>query len=47
MQGRVGVLLLDVTRWAALCRAHHRWVTEHPAAAYNLGISERRIGGAA
>lgn len=44
--GRVGALLTDVTRWAALCRPCHRWVTENPAAAYELGISEHRIGAA-
>jgi hypothetical protein len=46
-RGRVGALLLDVTKWSALCRAHHSWVTEHPKAAVELGISELRVGGAA
>lgn len=44
--GRVGRLLLDVTRWAALCRGHHAYATEHPQRAYDLGISEHRIGAA-
>jgi hypothetical protein len=42
--GRRGEMLLDQTRWAALCRAHHSWVTEHPAAAVEMGISELRNG---
>ena len=46
-RGRVGALLTDTRYWSALCRPHHRYVTEHPAKAYELGISERRIGGAA
>ena len=45
--GRRGLMLLDETRWSALCHAHHAWVTEHPAAAVEMGISELRIGGAA
>lgn len=46
-RGRVGALLLDQRYWSAMCSRHHRYVTEHPAHAYSLGISERRIGGAA
>lgn len=45
-RGRVGDLLLDVTHWAALCRPHHRHVTEQPAESFASGISERRIGAA-
>lgn len=45
--GRRGAMLLDQSRWSALCHAHHSWVTEHPAAAVEMGISELRIGGAA
>lgn len=43
-RGRVGVLLLSVEHWAALCSPCHRHITEHPAEAYALGISERRVG---
>lgn len=43
-RGRVGADLIDVTRWAGLCHDHHAYVTEHPTEAYELGISERRIG---
>jgi hypothetical protein len=46
-RGRIGPLLLDVAKWTAICRPHHSWVTEHPEAAVELGISELRIGGAA
>jgi len=46
-RGRQGALLLDVTKWSALCRPHHSWVTEHPKAAVEMGISELRVGGAA
>lgn len=42
--GRRGLMLLDVTRWSALCRSHHSFLTEHPTIAYEMGMSERRIG---
>lgn len=45
-RGRVGDLLLDTNLWLGLCRAHHAWITEHPAAAYEMGVSERRTGAA-
>jgi hypothetical protein len=45
--GRVGALLLDVDHWSALCRKCHEWVGAYPEVAYSLGISERRVGGAA
>lgn len=45
-RGRVGRLLLDQTHWAALCHGCHSYYTEHPAEAYESGISERRIGSA-
>ena len=47
MRGRVGGDLLNVRLWLAMCRDHHEWVTVHPAAAYEMGASVRRIGGAA
>ena len=43
-RGRVGALLLAVEHWSPLCHDCHVWATGHPAAAYELGISERRIG---
>jgi len=43
-RGRVGGLLLDERFWSALCSPCHAWVTVNPARAYELGISERRIG---
>ena len=43
-RGRVGALLLDESSWSAICRDHHRWITEHPAAAVEMGISELRLG---
>jgi hypothetical protein len=46
-RGRVGALLLDERYWSALCRPDHEFATVNPARAYELGISERRIGGAA
>lgn len=41
-RGRVGALLLDQSRWTGACSSCHRWVTEHPAAAYELALSEHR-----
>ena len=46
-KGRVGALLLDEKHWSPLCHDHHAYITEHPAWAYEAGMSERRIGGAA
>jgi hypothetical protein len=46
-KGRVGPLLLDERFWSALCKPCHAWVTGHPERSYELGISERRVGGAA
>lgn len=42
-RGRVGALLTDPRYFAALCHDHHRYATEHPAIAYELGVSERRV----
>lgn len=47
MRGRVGGDFLDVSRWLALCSKCHRYATENPATAIAVGLSERRIGGAA
>jgi hypothetical protein len=43
-RGRVGALYLRVDLWSGLCSHHHRYVTEHPAEAVRLGISELRNG---
>lgn len=42
--GRVGALLLDTETWLPVCARDHHWITEHPAEAYELGLSERRVG---
>lgn len=41
--GRSGARLNDVDHWSALCRSCHEWTTVNPRAAYDLGISERRV----
>ena len=33
MRGRSGSLLCDMRHWAAVCRACHNWIHEHPSAA--------------
>lgn len=43
-RGRVGALLLDERYWSAMCAECHLHITVNPALAYELGISERRIG---
>ncbi len=45
-RGRVGALYLDVSTWLAICSPHHRWTTENPRAAVELGVSQRRVGAA-
>lgn len=42
-QGRIGMLLLDVTKWLAVCRACHDWIERHPAEAQERGFSLKRI----
>lgn len=42
MEGRIGELLLDVTKWKAACRACHNWVETHPKEAIELGFSLKR-----
>lgn len=44
MRGRDGDRLLVVDWWMAGCSACHRWVTEHPAEAYEKGLSLHRNG---
>lgn len=43
-RGRVGADLLDVDHWKALCRHCHQYVSERPAEAVRLGMSEPRTG---
>jgi len=45
-RGRVGALYLDVSTWLAICAPHHRWATENPRAAVELGVSQHRVGAA-
>jgi hypothetical protein len=42
-RGRVGPDYLDVSRWLAICPPHHQHLTEHPAWAISVGLSESRI----
>lgn len=42
-QGRIGDLLLDETRWLAVCRACHTWIEEHSQESRELGFSIKRI----
>ena len=44
--GRVGALLLDASKWAAMCSDCHRYAGSHPQEAYERGWSLRRVGGA-
>lgn len=44
MQGRVGALLLDESKWLPLCHDCHREVTERPLWAIQQGYSLPRIG---
>lgn len=41
--GRVGGLLLDESKWAAVCAGCHRYITEHPAEAVDRGWSLLRV----
>lgn len=38
IEGRVGDLYLDKTKWAALCRMCHVYITEHPDFAREIGM---------
>lgn len=44
--GRIGELLLDETKWAAMCPDCHRYTTEHPTEAVERGWSLLRTGAA-
>lgn len=46
MQGRVGGLLCDVSKWLPVCDGCHREITENPAWAVERGYSLRRVGAA-
>lgn len=43
MQGRIGNLLTDETKFLAVCRACHDWIETHPKEAKELGYSISRI----
>lgn len=40
--GRVGQLLLDVSKWLPVCAEDHQYITEHPAWAIAYGWSLKR-----
>lgn len=42
-EGRIGDLLLDDTKWLALCRSCHDWCENHPTEAQEKGFSIKRI----
>lgn len=42
--GRIGKLLLDETKWLAICSKCHAYITEHSKEAIELGLSQRRNG---
>jgi hypothetical protein len=42
-QGRIGDLLLDQSKWIAVCLPCHDWITEHSDEAIKLGYSESRL----
>ena len=42
--GRLGALLLDDTKWAAMCHPCHVYATEHPSEAIERGWSLPRVG---
>lgn len=37
-QGRAGKLLLDETKWIAVCRRCHDWIHDNPKEATDLGL---------
>jgi hypothetical protein len=43
MAGRIGGLLLDVTKWLAVCRSCHEWIERHPSEAKERGFSLNRL----
>lgn len=40
--GRIGDLLLDETKWMAVCRSCHTWIEEHPNEATEMGFRESK-----
>lgn len=44
--GRVGALLLDDSKWLAVCAFCHEWITTHPGEAIEQGFSLTRVGAA-
>lgn len=41
--GRIGELLILISKWLAVCRSCHRWIEENPLEAKELGFSEDRL----
>lgn len=44
--GRIGLTLLDESKWASACGPCHAYITEHPAEAIERGWSLPRVGAA-
>lgn len=42
-KGRVGLLLINIAYFCALCRPHHQWVEDHPEEAIKMGLSVKRL----
>lgn len=38
IEGRIGDLYLDESKWAALCRSCHRYITDNPLFAKEIGM---------
>jgi hypothetical protein len=43
MEGRIGDLLNDESKWLAVCLPCHEWVETHPKEAKELNLSKNRI----
>ena len=41
-KGREGDLLMDTSKWLAICHKCHSWITEHSAQAIEMGLSLKR-----
>lgn len=42
-EGRIGIDLIDATKFKSLCWPHHSYCEEHPAEAIKLGLSGKRL----
>ncbi len=41
-QGREGSLMLDTSKWLAVCHNCHMWITEHSNESIEMGLSLKR-----